>query len=145
MPQKSMSEMSHKPDRMAEEVDYALREMKVTAEVMSDKIEKSLTFEDIKVLMTKAEESLTLKDLRPIFDKIETLVSKKDFMDLVTDYSERVVNCPTNDEIVDSITILSQKVDALKDAMISLTQKIDSEDVTNLDTDYESTIDANSI
>jgi len=127
MPQNPIN--SHKQDKMSEESEYILQEVKPVVNVMSKKI----------------EESLNLKDIKPLIEKVETLVSTKDFMYLVDDYNERVVNCPTNDEIVDSITILSQKVDGLKDAMISLTQKMDSEDVTNLDTDYESTIDANSI
>jgi hypothetical protein len=124
MANKLVSDVSHKPGRMNTDSDYVLTEAKSTIDVMSKKLENSLS----------------LKDIQPLLNRVEELVSKKEFMSLVEDFNKRVVDCPSSQEIKSSFSALSGKIDSLKDAFITLSQKLDGEDVTNLDVDYESTI-----
>jgi len=46
-------------------------------------------------------------------------------------------------EFIDSINALSDKVDKLQAAVKAVGDKLDQEDVTNLDTDYRQTVNDN--
>lgn len=49
----------------------------------------------------------------------------------------------TSADTTNSLNILGSKIDNLKDALVAIAEKLDSEDVTNLDTDYAAEVAAN--
>ena len=72
-------------------------------------------------------------------DKLDNCVSKEDWAEFVA-YVSSAYLC--KDDFVTSIIALSEKVDAAKAAIKALADKLDSEDVSNLDTDYRVAVDA---
>jgi len=74
-----------------------------------------------------------------IQDKLDNCVSKEDWAEFVA-YVSSAYLC--KDDFVTSIIALSEKVDAAKAAIKALADKLDSEDVSNLDTDYRVAVDA---
>jgi len=71
-----------------------------------------------------------------LFDKLE---NKADNDELVHIQS-MMAKCSDTKEIIENVNILAVSVDSLKDALNALILKLDSEDVTNMDSDYKSTI-----
>ncbi len=132
--------MAHRPGRMSEDADYTLREMKLAMGVVAKMLEEKSNKEDLQLAFKLLEDRLSLKDIQPLMDEIQKKVDKSTMQDLCDDYHKRLVDYPSLDEYMQTLHILSVKIDALKDTVIALGQKMDGEDVIDLDTDYESTI-----
>ena len=70
---------------------------------------------------------------------LESKADKSEFYDFVN-YADSKLQC--RDEYVQTITALSDKLDACIAALKAMADKVDAEDVTNLDTDYRTVVDA---
>jgi len=70
---------------------------------------------------------------------LESKADKSEFYDFVN-YADSKLQC--RDEYVQTITALSDKLDACIAALKAMADKVDAEDVTNLDTDYRAVVDA---
>ena len=69
--------------------------------------------------------------------KVETLTSQDQLFE-TQDYFDKRFK-----EFIECMGLVSEKIDGMKDAIQALADKLDSEDVTNLDTDYRSVVDSN--
>jgi hypothetical protein len=88
-------------------------------------------------------------ELVAFLENIPTLDADYEIVDLneETDETIRAINIladrmekENKDEFNSALTILSDKVDKLTEALKAVGEKLDAEDVTNLDQDYYSTI-----
>lgn len=117
MAQQPMSSIAHRPGKMSEEADYTLREMKAAMLEVESKLAKMVSREDL--------------------PSLEDTVSRKESIEIV---NKLLQPSSTDLALQEAVTTLSSKVDAIKDAINALVQKLDAENVTNLDTDYEDSV-----
>ena len=81
-----------------------------------------------------------VKDAMNFIDKMNLPQMKYELGELARDYQSRVIDSVANTEIIQNLNICSNKIDQLKDAILALAQKLDAENVANLDTDYEAIV-----
>jgi hypothetical protein len=85
---------------------------------------------------------VTLPDLLPILAALENRVDKEQFQVFLADYNKRVLEAMSAEEIIQILNISSSKLSKLRSTIEVLAEKLDAEDVTNLDTDYAATAEA---
>jgi len=128
MPRIPIEDMSYKRGKLPEAVEYALEETLPDINRLSDKIA---------ALENKQNSDI----LQMLADKIEAMEKKEDLLPIVNLLADKlaVLEQP---EFCNEINNISLKLDASKEAIVAITQKLDGEDVTDLDTDYEATVNA---
>ena len=85
-----------------------------------------------------------LHALKPIEKLLEGKADQREVSDLaslIEKLSENV--CTVHEASVDSVNILSDKIEKLTTAVLALATKLDAEDVTNLDKNYNSVVSSN--
>lgn len=112
MPRQDVNKMFHTPGKGSEWADYILMEFKTAITSLEKEIDKKINLSD-----------LIQHDNSKVTENTN----------VIEQYSDIV-------EILNSISILAEKIDAIKDAITTLSSKLDNEDVTNLDTNYKQTI-----
>lgn len=83
---------------------------------------------------------MEMKEGFAFIDKLDLPKIKNQLSDLIKDYQFRIVDQTSISEIVQSINICQSKIDKLTEAILTLAQKLDVENVTNLDTNYETIV-----
>jgi len=73
---------------------------------------------------------------------IESKADKSEFYQFVNFVDMKLSSGICHKDYIACITALAEKLDAANAAIRALTDKLDAEDVTNLDTDYRATVDA---
>ena len=73
---------------------------------------------------------------------VESKVDKSEFYDFVNLVDAKLLAGMCQKDYIACINALAEKLDAANDAIKALADKLDAEDVTNLDTDYRSAVDA---
>jgi len=144
MSNKPLSEMADFGyDNMSEESGYILHEIKSVVKILSDRVEAME--EKIAGLMDtprRLESMVTLPDLLPILAALENRVDKEQFQVFLADYNKRVLEAMSAEEIIQILNISSSKLSKLRSTIEVLAEKLDAEDVANLDTDYAATAEA---
>lgn len=145
MSQKPLKDMSYKGyDKMSEESGYVYSEWIKSVVPLYKMIEEKLGKKEIDILIKMLDGKASQADFIDVQSTQQKMldgkVDKKEFLDHRIVLESRLSQIEKNDTT--SVCALSTKVDSLKEAVQALTDKLDAEDVANLDTDYRATVDA---
>lgn len=128
MAQKPLKDMSYKGyENHSEEFGFMREDWLAHVRVTDSKLDQYPTSKDM------------AEQIGHIVTMIENCVSKEDWAHTLMDLTDNRV-CAK--DFYQCINTLSAKLDAHTDAIRALADKLDAEDVTNLDTDYRATVDA---
>jgi hypothetical protein len=148
MAQKPLSEMADRGyENMPEAAGYVLHEWKTHA-IASDKIlDKKLDVDEfnstLQNVLTMLEGKLSASEFNTTLQIIMSALDQKASMsDLISQQTYIEKNIVEANSINTSINIISAKLDAIINAVKAMADKLDAENVTNLDTDYRATVDA---
>lgn len=86
------------------------------------------------------ESDYVLSTLKPLIDILAVKLSSKAEKSEVLQVYNKIENNKSIKDLIKSVNILSDRINVLTSAMQAVCEKLDTEDVSNLDDDYKDTL-----
>lgn len=121
---------SYKAGEMLGDAEYVLKMLSTTANILASKIE---AMQDIQALAAAVNQ---------LSKRVDALGSSSDLKTSVNLLAAKINSIDT-EPVKAAVNLLADKASKQATAIRDLASKLDAEDVTNLDTDYESVVNPN--